>query len=133
MRERESLFLTECFNIGSPPATPSCNAFMSPTLKNGGLEPVPHAESQDCLRKYRQCVEGATDFASRLLHSGDRSRTPAFKQFPAAKCLPANARGLASSLLATEIVWIFLSIEHGDQRKEILMVSRIQIGPISAI
>jgi hypothetical protein len=31
---------------------------------------------------------------------------------------PANARGLASSLLATEIVWIFLSIEHGDQRKK---------------
>ena len=32
-----------------------------------------------------------------------------------------------------DIVWIFLSIEHGDQRKEILMVSRIQIGHISAI
>src|SRR5271156_4749083 len=68
MRERESLFLTECFNIGSPPVTPGCNAFMSPTLKNGGHEPALHAESQECLRKYRQCVEGSTAVASRLLH-----------------------------------------------------------------
>jgi hypothetical protein len=78
---------------------------------------VLRAESQDCLRTYRQCVEGSTAVASRLLHSGDRSRTPAFKHFPAAKCFPANARGLASSLLATEIVWISLSTERGDQTK----------------
>jgi hypothetical protein len=98
MRERESLFLTECFNIGSPPVTTGCNAFMSPTLKNGGHEPVLHAESQDCLRKYRQCrrFDSRRESASSF---GRSESCPEFKQFPAAKCFPANARGLASSII----------------------------------
>jgi hypothetical protein len=85
------------------------------------------SENTDSVSKVRQMSRVG------FFKWGNRSGTRVFKQFPGAKCFPANAMGLASSLLATEIVRIFLSIEHADQRKEILMVSRIQIGHISAI
>jgi hypothetical protein len=46
---------------------------------------------------------------------------------------PGKCQGVSFFVIGNGMVWIFLSIEHEDQRKEILMVSRIQIGHISAI
>jgi hypothetical protein len=59
----------------------------------------------------------AFDSRSGLFHSRDRSRTRTFKQFQLPK-VPGNCLPVSFSISGNGIVWISLSIEHGDERKK---------------